>query len=298
MPGHLPGIFLCGLCKNAGKVTGHAEIRAPGLPHARCSSNDDTRSRVQREDHASPSETSVSTNGNGRRTAESTAPKLSRRHAARLRLYWATNGWAHHDTIDIDLLDQRLILQVTDSRGAAQFVLTDAGREALGASLSINRDRRRPHARIVDGVAQHLHEAGRLVFTELAVRTQGDSGWRSCKPDVFSLVRGLRDDHLAAQVHEVKVSRADLLNELRSDKTKRYHELAGQIFLVLRDGIARVDEIPPDYGVVVWDGSLGYTLARDAPARAYALQTRHWMAMAKSVPFAANTVSEPRQQAF
>lgn len=240
----------------------------------------------------------MSTNVSGQRTAESAASKLSRRHAARLRLYWATNGWAHHDTIDIDLLDQRLIRELSDSRGAAQFALTDAGREALGGGLSINRDRRRPHARIVDGVAQHLHQDGRLVFTELAVRTQGDSGWRSCKPDVFSLVRGLRDDHLAAQVHEVKASRADLLNELRSGKTQRYHELAGQIFFVLRDGIARFDEIPPDYGVIVWDALLGYTLVRDAPARAYALQTRHWMAMAQSVPFAANAVIEPRQQAF
>lgn len=232
------------------------------------------------------------------RAARIKTQTLSRRHAARLRFYWATKGWAHHDTIDIDLLQQRLIQDISDAAAATQFVLTDAGRAALGTGLSTNRNQRRPHARIVEGVARHLHEAGRLVFTELAVRTEDDRGWRVCKPDVFSLVRGLREDHLAAQVHEVKVSRADLVNELRSGKTLRYRELAGQVFFVLRAGIARVDEIPPDYGVVVWEPSQGYTLARAAPARDYTLQTRHWMAMAKAVPFVPDATEPPRQQSF
>ncbi|MES1925389.1 hypothetical protein [Salinisphaera sp. T31B1] len=220
---------------------------------------------------------------------------MNRRHAARLRHYWASLGWAHHDSVDIDLLALGLVREIEDAGRASRFVLTAAGRDALGAGLADSRARRRPHARLVGAVAEHLADTGRLVFTELSVRTEGDNGWRVCKPDVYSLVRGLRPDHLAAQVHEIKCRRSDLLHELRSGKTERYHELAGQIFFVLGPGVAEPDEIPSAYGVGFWDTSGGYRIARDAPRREYELHTRHWMAMARARPFDSGELRSPVQ---
>lgn len=110
---------------------------------------------------------------------------------------------------------------------------------------------------------------------------------------MFSLTRSLRPDHLAPQVHEVKVRRGDLLGELRSGKIERYRELAGEMFFVIADGIAEPDEIPADYGVAVWREPGGYTLARPAPRGAYQLETRHWMALARATPF---TADEPSPQ--
>jgi len=216
---------------------------------------------------------------------------LARRHAARLRHYWRSCGWACHDNIDIDLMRWGLVVETTDLASAACFTLTDAGRVALGESVTRNRRSRDRHADAVVATAEHLADAGRLVFTELSVRTELEGRWRSCKPDVFSLVRGLRADHLAPQVHEIKVSRADLLGELKSAKIERYRELAASIYLVIADGIAAPDEIPADYGVAIWQADGRYRIVRRAPIGDYHLETRHWMALARAHPFTAETGS-------
>lgn len=222
-------------------------------------------------------------------SAPADTARLPRQHAARLRHYWRSRGWACHDNIDLDLLRWALIEEIVGPDVASRFVLTDAGRRALGEARVDNRRAHGRHAEMTDGVAHHLTSRGRLVFTELAIHTDQEDGWAPCKPDVFSLTRSLRPDHLMPQVHEVKVQRSDLLGELRSNKTARYHELAAQLFFVIREGIAEPDEIPADYGVVVWRKQAGYTVARPAPLRACELQTRHWIALAKARPFVADT---------
>lgn len=216
---------------------------------------------------------------------------LPRRHATRLRHYWRSHGWAHHDTTDIDLLSWGLIVEHRQLDAASVFELSPAGYEALSAGLTHNRASRQAHAAAVTATAQHLGQAGRLVFTELSVRTVHEARWRTCRPDVFSLVRGLRADHLAPQVHEIKVSRADLLGELRHAKIERYRELAASIYLVLAEGIATVEEIPEDYGVAFHDPVRGFRIARAAPIGEYTLETRHWMALAKARPFSEATDS-------
>ncbi|HET7315533.1 hypothetical protein [Salinisphaera sp.] len=214
---------------------------------------------------------------------------LPRGHAARLRHYWRSQGWACHDNVDIDLLRWGLIVERPGAHVASCFTLTEAGRNALGDGLERNRRARNAHSEATEAVARHLASAGRLVFTELSVRTEHEGRWRSCKPDVFSLVRGLRADHLAPQVHEVKVRRADLLGELRGAKIERYRELAASIYLVIADGIAEPDEIPAAYGVALYAPDAGFRIARAAPIGDYTLETRHWMALAKATPF----TSEP-----
>ena len=158
---------------------------------------------------------------------------------------------------------------------------------ALGDGLSRNRRARDQHSQVTQAVAEHLAASGRLVFTELSVRTEHEGRWRPCKPDVFSIVRGLRADHLAPQVHEIKVGRGDLLGELRGAKIERYRELAASIYLVLAEGIAEPDEIPSDYGVALYSESAGFRIARAAPIGDCTLETRHWMALAKATPFRA-----------
>jgi hypothetical protein len=233
------------------------------------------------------------------RTAEANTPALPRRHATRLRHYWRSHGWACHDNIDLDLMRWGLIEEIADAATASRFLVTASGREALGEAVVRNRRARSRHAEVTDGVARHLAGLGRLVFTQLSIHTADESSeagrWALCKPDVFSLTRSLRPDHLAPQVHEIKVRRSDLLGELRSEKTRRYRELAAEVFFVIVEGIATVDEIPADYGVVVWQPS-GYTLARGATRRDYRLETRHWMSMARARPFMAE--DESLQLAF
>ena len=56
-------------------------------------------------------------------------------------------------------------------------------------------------------------------------RHDGNASWRIARPDVFSVRRTSVEDYLQPMVHEVKVSRADLLSDLRhSAKRESYQQ--------------------------------------------------------------------------
>jgi hypothetical protein len=105
--------------------------------------------------------------------------------------------------------------------------------------------------------------------------------------------------YLQPVVHEIKVSRADLLGDLRMrDKRDSYLDIGGQCWYVLGCDargrpIAQVDEVPPACGVIyaLPDGRLD--VARHAPARAIAdLPFALWMALAKATPLSLSAVTE------
>ena len=111
-----------------------------------------------------------------------------------------------------------------------------------------------------------------------------------CMPDVFSIRNSSRQEYLEPVVHEIKVSRSDLLGDLKlADKRAAYLAVGGQCWYVLvRDGrgrpIAEPDEIPAQCGVLVaLDG--GLSVARVAPKRPVkTLPFWVWMALAKASP--------------
>jgi hypothetical protein len=97
-------------------------------------------------------------------------------------------------------------------------------------------------------------------------------------------------------VHEIKVSRADLLGDLkRPQKRQAYLDVGGQCWYVLGcDGrgkpIASADEIPAECGVMLCQDQR-LSVLRAAPKRA----VRHlpfgvWMALAKATPVKAHAV--------
>ena len=94
----------------------------------------------------------------------------------------------------------------------------------------------------------------------------------------------------AVIVHEIKVSRADLLGDLkRQDKREAYLDVGGQCWYVLgRDrrgrAIADADEVPVTCGVMECTDSK-LVVVRPAPRRAVRqLAFGVWMALAKAMP--------------
>lgn len=91
-------------------------------------------------------------------------------------------------------------------------------------------------------------------------------------------------------VHEVKVSRADLLSDLRhAAKREAYEWLAGACCYVFPHGIAEPQELPEAYGVWVLHGDPDDADARFEQLRAprhvaRALPFAVWMALAKAAP--------------
>ncbi len=118
--------------------------------------------------------------------------------------------------------------------------------------------------------------------------------WKVCKPDVFSIRNTTVAGYLEPVVHEIKVSRADLLGDLRlRDKRDAYLDLGGQCWYVLGVDarglpIAQAHEVPDTCGVMVALPDARCEVLRHAPRRAIAdLPFALWMVLAKATPLPA-----------
>jgi len=142
---------------------------------------------------------------------------------------------------------------------------------------------------------------GRIVWTGLSLRAQlpsereAASRWKVCMPDVFSIRNTTVAGYLEPVVHEIKVSRADLLGDLKSrDKRDSYLNVGGQCWYVLGYDskgrpIVRPEEIPVERGVMVRGGER-LEVARNAPKRAITdLPFSMWMALAKARPLSSGS---------
>jgi hypothetical protein len=109
-------------------------------------------------------------------------------------------------------------------------------------------------------------------------------------PDVFSIRRSSVEAYLEPVVHEIKVSRADLLGDLKKPaKRAAYLEMASACWYVLGHDargrpIAQPEEVPPECGVMyARDGEL--SIAREAPRRGIQRLPFHvWMTLAQTEP--------------
>ena len=251
-----------------------------------------------------------------------TTPALGRHHMRRLREVYRSAGWPCHDMIEVELLAAGLLERVRDAIGHETLRLTDAGIGRLSQTLAANRAVRTNHERLALKVAREMLRAGRIVWRELSLRAQvpvggalsaaapsalvalaSEGGWaepllpprapmRWCiaKPDVFSIRNTSVEAYAQPVVHEVKVSRADLLGDLRKpDKRAAYLDLGGECWYVLgRDArdrpIASANEIPTECGVLIDCGDR-LEVARAAARRSVPrLPFAVWLALAKAQP--------------
>lgn len=209
-------------------------------------------------------------------------------HQRRLREVWRSAGWPCQDLIEVELLAAGLLERVRDAAGRETLRVTDVGIAALAATLARHRARRDAHEALVERVAREMTRAGRLAWRGLALRArvpEGEDGaWVMAMPDVFSVRHTTVEAYLEPIVHEIKVQRADLLADLkREGKRAAYLQLASQCWYVIRAGIARPEEIPPECGVLLAHDA-GLEVARPAPRRACRLPFPTWMALARSTP--------------
>lgn len=243
------------------------------------------------------------------------APTLGAAHRRRLREVWRSAGWPFQDQLEVELLAAGLLARERDGAGRETLRVTDAGVAVLAQTLQKNRAARDAHEALVARVAREMQRAGRVVWRGLALRARvgeaeaavpapgagasllaadaadaaappPDGGrWAIAMPDVYSIRHTTVEDYLAPVAHEIKVRRADLLADLRRPaKGEAYRWLAGECWYVIREGIARPDEIPPVYGVLVAPERGPLEVARPAPQRAMKLPFMIWMALARAAP--------------
>lgn len=272
---------------------------------------------------------------------KSVAPKLRRVHLTRLRHIYRSAGWPCHDPIEIDLLAAGCLALLRDDQGRETLRPTPEGLQALAAARQQNQAALDAHDALVHKVALQQQREGRLAWMDLSLRVNIGSGavepdtlhepshtppnentvadlladhpqplptapstgqWVMARPDVFSVRHTTVEAYLAPVVHEIKVSRADLMGDLRNPaKREAYLGLAQQVYYVLAAGIAQPEEVPQTCGVIVElpqsEGG-GLVRLRAAPARPMAhLPFAMWMALARSTPVAPLTAldTEPSQ---
>ena len=245
-----------------------------------------------------------------------------RAHLTRLMAIWRSAGWPCRDAIELDLLAAGWATPSEAASGHETLRLTDAGIRLLAQSRQRNQRSLSAHDRLAQRVANHLTASGRIVWRELSLRAKVnghgepapegapsigiglwpvdavDEGrleqpvakafWRVARPDVFSVRHTSVEAYLQPMVHEVKVSRADLLSDLRhAAKRASYQWLSCETYYVFPAGVAEPEEVPQDFGVWVLNGTLeSGTLdllrpARHAPCK---LPFAAWMALARATP--------------
>ena len=209
-------------------------------------------------------------------------------HRRRLREIWRSAGWPCHDLVEVDLLAAGLLERVRQPSGHETLRVTDAGVQVLAATRRNNQATRSRHEALVERVATEMGRAGRVVWRGLSLRarvtTPEGGAWQVAMPDVFSIRHTTVEDYVEPIVHEVKVNRSDLLSDLRREnKRAAYLSLSSECWYVIREGIAQVDEIPPECGVLV-AGVGTLDVARPAPRRAQRLPFATWMALARATP--------------
>lgn len=224
-------------------------------------------------------------------------------HHRRLRDVYRSAGWPCQDPLEVELLAAGLVERLRGPLGHETLRVTDAGIALLAQTLQRNRARRDLHEELVERVAREMTRAGRLAWRGLSLRAKlPDSvtadgaavagGWVVAMPDVFSIRHTTVEDYVEPIVHEVKVRRGDLLGDLRNPaKRAAYLQLGGELWYVLREGIAEPDEIPPECGVLIASEHSGehasehaLDVARPAPRRAVRLPFATWMALARATP--------------
>jgi hypothetical protein len=216
------------------------------------------------------------------------AIELSSAHRRRLRQIWRSAGWPCQDMLEVDLLDHGLLQRLRDGDGRETLRVTDAGIALLAQTLRGNRAARDAHEALVGRVALQMQRAGRIVWRGLSLRArvgEGEgAGWAMAMPDVYSIRHTTVEAYLEPVVHEIKVTRADLLSDLRHEaKRAAYLALSTECWYVIRQGIAQPQEVPSDCGVML-AGDSGLDVARPAPKRSMQMSFGLWMALARATP--------------
>jgi hypothetical protein len=234
---------------------------------------------------------------------------------------WRSAGWPSRDPIDIDLLAAGWVSLVGNHPANECLRLTDAGVAVLAQGRQAQRRSESDHDKLAMRMTDVLMDAGRLVWHELSLRAlveagapdqgtaatvhageptplwEGDTAdtdkakpyrWRLARPDLFSIRRTSNPNYLHPVVHEIKVSRADLLSDLRhTAKRSSYQWLASECHYVFPHGLAEPQELPEELGVWVIHGDIDtgrLEMLRPARHAPCTLPFDVWMALAKASP--------------
>ena len=106
------------------------------------------------------------------------------------------------------------------------------------------------HDELADEIVRWLTAMNRMTWTNFRYDTFGTG-----RPDVFSISKKVNMATCSPMVHEIKVSRSDFQSDVRSEKWRKYQSFSKHIFFVVPAGMVAATEVPPETGLIWYDGT-------------------------------------------
>jgi hypothetical protein len=189
-------------------------------------------------------------------TTPATEITFTPRHYQRLRFYFrgrkGAGGVSRTDLLDLDLAAAGLITR-EESYGLVLYRISHAGEVELNAESKREIERRRPHHDLGGRLAQWLQGQGRITWENVeftSIRTE--NGRVLVRPDVFSMEATLEPSQMRPQIHEVKVTRADFLADVKNEKKRGGNLIfCDAFYYAAPSGLIKPEEVPDGCGLVI-----------------------------------------------
>ena len=180
---------------------------------------------------------------------------FTRAHSSRLKWYFQHSmrggAAALPDNIDLDLSVANLISRIISPYGSTvHYAITPRGEAMVAALRDHSRSQRAPHHALGKHLAQWLAAQGRMTWEDCCFDVTVSSGVvRTTRPDVFSTAITMNMDKWDPQVHEIKVSRADFLSDIKNPEKREAYFLVGQrVSYATPFGLISKEEVPKECG--------------------------------------------------
>lgn len=137
-----------------------------------------------------------------------------------------------------------------------------------------------PHDQFASSLAGYLKTAGpkrRLTWENLTFNCGDGADAYSCRPDVFSIVPALDPARSMPWTCEVKISRADFLSDVRSEKWKRYRRFSARIWFATPQGLVKPEEVPEGCGLIEYRTPAWVPVVRPKYCKGWELSGRDLM---------------------
>lgn len=137
------------------------------------------------------------------------------------------------------------------------------------------------HNELASSLAAHLrsrHCDHRVTWENLAFSDWSDpSASPHCRPDVFSIRPTLDVTICRPWTHEIKISRADFLSDMRSAKWKQYMAFSCRVFFAAPKGLIGLTELPTECGLWEMNGDQWMMVKQAKFCKGWSLPSRHLM---------------------
>ena len=143
-----------------------------------------------------------------------------RQHLTRLLKIWRSDGWPSKDALEIELLVAGWVQMITEA-GHEKLRLSNSGLALIAAARQRNQRALSTHDRLAERVAEHLHDAGRVVWRELSLRAKVGQ-----EPEIKSPVQAMDLFSQEAGGHTAVTFLSDSASE-PVDSTGTFEPMAG-----------------------------------------------------------------------